>query len=225
MNLLEIFGNMGTAGWSVISLLFLLSLYSTTITFNKLRHFRTARNQSLQFLPSLTECLKSSNLDKAVAEGKRHKRSHLARIVTAGVAEYVNPELSTLGSRERVDAVSRALERTTVLTSADFKQGLGALATIGSTAPFIGLAGTVMGIITAFQGIAATGDGGIAAVSSGIAEALITTAFGLIVAIPAVMAFNYFTGALDRIHVEMDNSSAELMDYFLKMTGKAHAQG
>jgi biopolymer transport protein ExbB/TolQ len=223
MNLAEIFGNMGTAGWTVISFLFLLSLYSTTVTFNKLRHFRTARTQSLRFRPSLAQCLKSRDLDKAVTEGRRHDRSHLARIVTAGVAEYVNPEHATLDSRERVDAVARALDRTTVLASADFKQGLGALATIGSTAPFIGLAGTVMGIITAFQGIAESGDGGIAAVSSGIAEALITTAFGLIVAIPAVMAFNYFTGALDRFHVEMDNSSAELMDYFLKMTGKSHA--
>jgi len=119
--------------------------------------------------------------------------------------------------------VNRALERATALAAADMKKGLGGLATIGSTAPFIGLLGTVVGIIHAFQGIAATGSGGIAAVSGGIAEALIATAFGLFVAIPAVMAFNYFTGVLERFHVEMTNSAAELVDFFLKQTEAAHA--
>jgi biopolymer transport protein ExbB/biopolymer transport protein TolQ len=96
------------------------------------------------------------------------------------------------------------------------KQGLGGLATIGAVAPFIGLFGTVTGIIAAFQGIATTGSGGIAAVSAGIAEALIATALGLFVAIPAVMAFNYFTGVLERFQVEMSNSASELVDFFIK---------
>ena len=102
------------------------------------------------------------------------------------------------------------------LTAAEMKKGIGGLATIGSSAPFIGLFGTVIGIVNAFTGIAQSGSGGLAAVSAGIAEALITTAFGILVAVPAVMAFNYFTTRLERFQIEMSNSSAELLDFFVK---------
>ena len=104
------------------------------------------------------------------------------------------------------------------LTSNDLKKGVNTLATIGSTAPFVGLLGTVVGVINAFVGIAATGSGGIGAVSAGIAEALVETALGLFVAIPAVWFYNYLTGRLDYFNVEMDNSSSELVDYFIKKT-------
>ena len=106
----------------------------------------------------------------------------------------------------------------TALTSNDLKKGVAALATIGATAPFVGLLGTVVGIITAFQGIAATGSGGLGAVSAGISEALVETALGLVVAIPAVWFYNYFTGRIEYFNVEMDNSSSELVDYFIKKT-------
>ena len=100
----------------------------------------------------------------------------------------------------------------------DLKKGVAALATIGATAPFVGLLGTVVGIITAFQGIAATGSGGLGAVSAGISEALVETALGLVVAIPAVWFYNYLTGRIEYFNVEMDNSSSELVDYFIKKT-------
>jgi biopolymer transport protein ExbB/biopolymer transport protein TolQ len=119
--------------------------------------------------------------------------------------------------------VSRALDRSAAVTLAEMKKGLGELATIGSTAPFIGLFGTVVGIINAFRGIASSGSGGIAAVSGGIAEALIATALGIFVAIPAVMAFNYFTNTLERFHLEMHNTSAELIDFLVKKSRAAHA--
>ena len=96
------------------------------------------------------------------------------------------------------------------------KRGIGSLATIATTAPFIGLFGTVIGIINAFHGMALTGSGGIGAVSAGIAEALVATAFGLFVAIPAAWMFNYFTNVLERLQVEMSNSSSELIDFFMK---------
>ena len=99
---------------------------------------------------------------------------------------------------------------------AKLKRGLGGLATIGSTAPFIGLFGTVVGILNAFQQIATQKTAGIGAIAGGISEALVTTAFGLIVAIPAVMCFNYFTNKVEAFDVEMDNSSSELLDYFIK---------
>jgi len=102
---------------------------------------------------------------------------------------------------------------------AEFKRGLSGLATIGSTAPFVGLFGTVVGIINAFQEMNKQKATGIGAVAGGISEALIETAFGLVVAIPAVWMFNYFTGKVEAFQVEMENSSSELIDYFLKRRG------
>jgi biopolymer transport protein ExbB/biopolymer transport protein TolQ len=130
--------------------------------------------------------------------------------------EYDADKADFKDSHDLVGAVGRALERSVSLTAAEMKKGIGGLATIGSSAPFIGLFGTVIGIVNAFTGIAQSGSGGLAAVSAGIAEALITTAFGIMVAVPAVMAFNYFTTRLERFQIEMSNSSAELLDFFVK---------
>ena len=117
-----------------------------------------------------------------------------------------------------MDTVRRAIQRASALTANDLKKGVSSLATIGATAPFVGLLGTVVGIITAFQGIATTGSGGLGAVSAGISEALVETALGLVVAIPAVWFYNYLTGRIEYFNVEMDNSSSELLDYFIKKT-------
>ena len=118
-----------------------------------------------------------------------------------------------------IEAAERAIEREALVTTADMKKGLSGLATIGTTAPFIGLFGTVIGIINSFRGMALTGSGGIAAVSAGIAEALVTTALGLFVAIPAVWMFNIFMNNIERFQVEMSNSANELIDYFIKRRG------
>ena len=123
-----------------------------------------------------------------------------------------------LSREDLVDTVRRAIQRASALTANDLKKGVSSLATIGSTAPFVGLLGTVVGVITAFQGIATSGSGGIGAVSAGIAEALVETALGLVVAIPAVWFYNYLTGRIEYFNVEMDNSSSELVDYFIKKT-------
>ena len=121
-------------------------------------------------------------------------------------------------NRSRARAAHWSAPRQSV--HAKLKRGLSVLATIGSTAPFVGLLGTVIGILNAFQQIATQKTSGIGAVAGGISEALVTTAFGLLVAIPAVMAFNYFTGRVESFDVEMDNSSSELIDYFIKQSSK-----
>src|SRR5262249_17209861 len=121
------------------------------------------------------------------------------------------------------EIVTSALENSKEEALIEMKRGLGFLATIGSTAPFIGLFGTVVGIINAFRGIAATGSGGMAAVSGGIAEALVATALGIFVAIPAVAAFNHFTGQLERFQVEMNKASSELVIFLFKVPRAAHA--
>ena len=103
-----------------------------------------------------------------------------------------------------------------LMTIVDLKRGLGVLATVGATAPFVGLLGTTMGIVNAFTGMAASGSGGLSAISAGVAEALITTAFGLIVAIPAVWAYNYFQTKIDNLTAEMTYTSKEMIDYLIK---------
>ena len=123
-------------------------------------------------------------------------------------------------TEETIASAGRALERAEAIVHAKLKRGLAVLATIGATAPFVGLLGTVIGILHAFQQIATQKIAGIGAVAGGISEALVTTAFGLFVAIPAVMAFNYFTGRVENFDVEMDNSSSELVDYFIKQSHK-----
>jgi biopolymer transport protein ExbB/biopolymer transport protein TolQ len=214
------------SGWVarlVIIFLLILSVYSIAVMIEKFMTYRAARQQSIDYLPILVKCLKDGNLQSAVDKSKQYNKSHIAKVVSAGLLEFLNQKDETAAkSFDVVGAVTRSLERATAITSAELKKGLGGLATIGSTAPFIGLFGTVMGIINAFTGMAQSGSGGLAAVSAGIAEALITTAFGLLVAIPAVMMFNHFTNRLERFQIEMTNSSAELIDFFLKKHGASY---
>jgi biopolymer transport protein ExbB/TolQ len=222
MSLTQMFAESGWVARMVILFLLILSVYSIAVMIEKFMTYRAAKKQSIDFLPVLVKCLKENNLQGAVDKSKEFGKSHIARVVSAGLLEFQNQDFVAAASFDVVGAVTRALERETAITSAEMKKGLGGLATIGSTAPFIGLFGTVMGIINAFTGMATSGSGGLAAVSAGIAEALITTAFGLLVAIPAVMAFNYFTNRLERFQIEMSNSSAELLDFFLKKHGASH---
>ena len=162
----------------------------------------------------------ASRTRSACPRRRRTRYSHLAKVVLAGLQEYQfqHDAGGTLAREDLVDTVRRAIQRATALTANDLKKGIPSLATIGATAPFVGLLGTVVGIINAFHSIGVTGSGGLGAVSAGISEALVETALGLVVAIPAVWMYNYFTGRLEYFNVEMDNSSSELVDYFIKKT-------
>lgn len=225
MNLTDMFSSIGFVGLAVLGCLLMLSIYSITVIVDKYRRFNAAIKQSVVFGSEFGRHLRAGKLQDAANAARDHDRSPVARVVSAGVQELVSSRQSVQDPEMQLELVTRALDRTATTTLSDMKKGLGALATIGSTAPFIGLFGTVVGIIHAFQGIAETGSGGIAAVSGGISEALVATAFGILVATPAVMAFNYFTGSLERIHVEMQTRSAELVDFLSKRTGAAHARG
>jgi len=167
--------------------------------------------------------LREGKLDEAIKIADRYPKSHLAKVVVAGLQEFKAHQLSQDISGEVIDASHRALERAEAIVHAELKRGVSTLATIGSTAPFVGLLGTVVGIINAFKGISTEKSTGLGAVAGGISEALVTTAVGLFVAIPAVWAYNYFSGRIEAFDVEMGNSSSELVDYFLKRTQKAGA--
>ncbi|HXO19144.1 MAG TPA: MotA/TolQ/ExbB proton channel family protein [Thermoanaerobaculia bacterium] len=208
---------MGLIAKGVVIILAILSIYSLAVSVERLIVFSRAKKQSLAFAKLVSEHLKQDRPQAAIDAAKKYPGSHLARVVSAGLLSYqYERDNSPLSGDEIVDAANRAIERATLLTSAEFRRGIGSLATIATTAPFIGLFGTVIGIINAFRGMAATGSGGIGSVSAGIAEALVTTAIGLFVAIPAAWMFNIFTNRLERLNVEMANSSSELLDFFIK---------
>jgi biopolymer transport protein ExbB/TolQ len=222
MNLVEIWNQMGLFARMIAYVLFGMSMLSFGVAIERIFTYIQARKQSKLFAPQVAKHLKEGRLKDAIAvsQSKNYKYSHLAKVVLAGLQEYQFQSESgqNLSREDLMDTVRRAIQRASALTAADLKKMVPALATVGATAPFVGLLGTVVGVINAFQGIAATGSGGIGAVSAGIAEALVETALGLLVAIPAVWIYNYLTSRVEYFNVEMDNSSSELVDYFIKKT-------
>ena len=207
---------MGGLAKAVVVILFLMSAWSIGVMIDRLLAYSAARKQSRQFAPAVAGALRDGKLDEAIKIADRYKKSHLAKVVVAGLQEFRAHQLSSEISGEEIEASKRALERAEAIVHAELKRGVGNLATIGSTAPFVGLFGTVAGIINAFKSMAAEKSTGIGAVAGGISEALVTTAVGLFVAIPAVWMFNFFTSKIEAFDVEMGNSSSELIDYFLK---------
>ena len=221
MSYLELWQSMGLFAKSIVVVMLIMSLWYWTITFTKWWYLRKSQKQTAKFAPEFSRFLQEEQLDGAIKLAEKQGRSHVARVVGEALSE-VKPLLrdrATITAAD-INSVERAVEREILIVSAELKRGLGILATTGSTAPFVGLLGTVMGIVNAFQGMAASGGGGsLASVSAGIAEALITTAFGLIVAIPAVWLYNYFTTKIDFLSVEMTYTSKELIDYLIKSVG------
>ena len=211
--------SMTWVGKAVVILLALMSIWSLTIAIERLWRFQKAKKESLQVALGITPLLKQHKLAEAIAfaKDKKYRHSHLAKVLAAGLTEFQYQASEQLPPDfDIVDSGKRAIERETLMTTAEMKKGLGNLATISTTAPFVGLFGTVIGIINAFRGMAISGSGGLGAVSAGIAEALATTAFGLFVAVPAVWMYNYFLNKVERFNVEMSNASSQLIDYFIK---------
>jgi biopolymer transport protein ExbB len=220
MNLLEMWTQMGWFAKAIAYVLFFMSMLSFGVAIERIFTYIQARKQSKLFAPQVAKALKEGRLKDAIALAakKEYRYSHLAKVVLAALQEYQYSQESgeKMSKEDTVDTVRRAIQRASALTGSDLKKMVSSLATIGATAPFVGLLGTVVGVINAFQGIATTGSGGIGAVSAGIAEALVETALGLLVAIPAVWFYNYLTSRIEYFNVEMDNSSSEMVDFFIK---------
>jgi len=219
-DLLSMWRSMGLFAKLVAAALGLMSIYSLGVMAERLVTYARASAASRRYVEELRALLTSRKYGEAVTLARELRRGHLPLVLGLAVQEY---ERGTTAARERgaddvdvIAAVNRAVERSSMRTVADLRRGLGALATVGSTAPFVGLLGTVAGIITAFQAMAATGSGGLGSVSAGIAEALVTTAFGLLVAIPAVMMFNYLTNRVEDMQFDIADSANELVDHFVK---------
>jgi len=222
-DLLSMWHAMGHFAKLVAVVLGVMSAYSLGVMAERLVTYARASAASRRYAEELRGLLPQRRYGEAVALARELRRGHLARVLGLAIEEYERGVAALHGKGPRaaggfdvIAAVNRAVDRTSMRTVADLRRGLGALATVGSTAPFVGLLGTVAGIITAFQAMAITGSGGLGSVSAGIAEALVTTAFGLLVAIPAVMMFNYLTNRVEEMQVDINDSANELIDYFMK---------
>ena len=216
ISLTQMFASMGGFAKGIVYTLLVMSLYSLTIMISKWFYLRSAQAQTRKFAPEFSQFLEEDNLTEAINLAQSYKKSHVARVLGNALAE-IKPLIQD-GSVTVADinSAERAVEREMLMTIVLIKRGLGVLATVGATAPFVGLLGTTMGIVNAFQGMAAGGSSSLASIGSGVSEALITTAFGLLVAIPAVWAYNYFQTKIDNITAEMTYSSKEMIDYLIK---------
>jgi biopolymer transport protein ExbB/biopolymer transport protein TolQ len=219
---MEMWEQMGVLAKLVVIVLAIMSVWSIGVMIERLLTYRKARKQSQEFAPLVAEALGKGNLDEAIELAEQYNRSHLAKVVHAGLQEFQAHKGADVIPGETIDSSRRAIQRAQAIGVEDFKRSLGGLATIGATAPFVGLFGTTVGVINAFAGMSAGEDVGLAAVAGGISEALVATAIGLFVAIPAVWMYNYFTGKIESFIVEMDNSGSELIDYFLRRRSEGH---
>jgi biopolymer transport protein ExbB/biopolymer transport protein TolQ len=195
----------------------LLSIFSVSMIVDKQRRLRASSRETVLFKAEFKKFMHGGDIQDLIAAGRNRRGSHVAQVVSAGIEEYDGVRQSGRDPVASAELVTSALRDSMSETLVQLKKGIGVLATIGSTAPFIGLFGTVVGIINAFRSIAATGSGGMSVVSGGIAEALVSTALGIFVAIPAVCAFNAFTGKIETFHVEMNRASSQLVNCLFKI--------
>jgi len=217
MSFTELLGNVGLFGAAVMICLAVLSIISVGVIVDKYRRFRLASSQSQAFKPMFGKFLHGGDVQSLIDSVRKHQNSHVAQVVSAGILEYDGVRQKGGDPVASLELVTSALEDSTAETLLQLKRGLGFLATIGSTAPFIGLFGTVVGIINAFRSIASAGAGGMAVVSGGMAEALVSTGLGIFVAIPAVVAYNHFTGNLENFRVEMNRATSQLVNHLFKV--------
>src|SRR5262244_4546120 len=204
MSLTELLRHVGIFGGAVIFCLALLSIFSVGMIIEKHRRFSSASGQSEKFKPEFKKFLHGGDLQNLIEAAGQHQNSHVAQVVSAGIAEYEAVNQNGGDPTASLDLVTSALRDSISETLIQLKRGLGFLATIGSTAPFVGLFGTVVGIVNAFRQMAITGQGGLGTVSAGIAEALITTALGILVAIPALWLFNAITARAGALLTELE---------------------
>ncbi len=216
VSLIDLFNSMGYFAKGIVLVLAIMSIYSLSIMIGKWWSLRAAQKETRKFAPEFSQFLEEDNLGEAIRLAETYKASHVARVLGGALGE-IKPLIQD-GSVTVADinSAERAVEREMLMNIVLLKRGLGVLATVGATAPFVGLLGTTMGIVNAFQGMAASMGAGIGAISAGVAEALITTAFGLMVAIPAVWAYNYFQTKIDNLTAEMTYSSKEMIDFLIK---------
>src|ERR671919_146497 len=220
LSLIELWATMGYFAKGIVFVLLIMSVYAAAVAIRKAIEFRRSRRETVVFSPAFSGALEQQHFQDAASLVETHKRSHLA---SAFRGVFGNLQLFSKDRRltaVEINSIQRTIELNALEQLAQLRRGLGVLATIGATAPFVGLLGTTMGVVNAFTGMAVSGSGGLAAISAGIAEALITTAFGLLVAIPAVWLYNYFINRIDYLSMEVTYTTKEFMDFLIRFEAR-----
>ncbi len=220
LELTELWHQAGGFARGILITLGIMSIFSMSTGAAKWwRIFKSSR-ETRKFAPEFARHLREEDLDSAIELAETYKVSHVARVLGEALAE-VKPLLvdKAAVTTQDINSAERAVDRQMLILLAELRRGNAIIATVGSTAPFVGLLGTTMGVVNSFTGMAQSNSGGLGAISAGIAEALIATAFGLLVAIPAVWMFNYFATKIENLTVEMTYTSKELIDYLIKSVG------
>lgn len=206
---IHIWASMGLLSKVIASILLLMATMVVAVYVERHVALVRAKSETRKFLRAVVPFLESTEYTKAVTVAETHKLSPFGRLMAPVLRKLSSTEEKNLS---RVEVARREAERQKESVGEDLRRGMNVLASVGSVAPFVGLLGTVVGIITAFQGIASTGSGGLGAVSAGIAEALVETALGLMVAIPSVLFFNQLNTKINAVETELARRTGELLD-------------
>jgi biopolymer transport protein ExbB/TolQ len=206
----ELWSHMGIGARLITGTMLLMSIACLVLAVERTITLLRSNQRSLRFAKQLAELLRDGDVHRAAHAELPEDAGHLGRVLSAAFRAYRSCP------REDEDltfeSVARVLERQAQREVHNMRRGVGALATIASTAPFVGLLGTVLGIVNAFDSMAEAGSGGLATISAGIAEALVTTAIGLLVAIPAVGVYNALQAFIDARAVDIAEASNELLE-------------
>jgi biopolymer transport protein ExbB len=197
-DLVTVFEEMQPFAMAIVAVLGLMFVAMITVFVERVFIYWKSRRSSRTFAQQAGSLLEAQNHEGLLKLSAAYPGSHLAQLLASGMKTYVAAKKKP-GELGPMELTRRDMLRKTEAISSDVRRGHNVLASVGSVSPFVGLLGTVIGIIAAFQGIATEGSGGLGAVSAGIAEALIVTALGLLVAIPAVLAFNMLSARADAL--------------------------
>ncbi len=221
--LLELWNHMGVGARLITATLLLMSLVSVAVACERLATFVMSSKRSIAFARRLTELLADGDIARAAAAPAEGDVGHLGRVLSAALRAY---QTCPKGDEDfTFESVARVLERQGQREVQNMKRGVGVLANVASLAPFVGLLGTVIGIVNAFEMMARTGSGGLSTVSAGIAEALATTALGLLVAIPALGVYNGLQAWVDARAVDIAEASNELLELLARYLRKNRPEG
>jgi biopolymer transport protein ExbB len=224
----QMWAQMGIVARLVVAILGIMSIFTVAVSLERLIVFIRAKKESRRFALAVREALENGKYKSVCETSAKYKTSHVAKVVGAALNEIVRvtaPDGTLSREYDVLGAVQRAVEKTVQRQNSVLRRGLAGLATVGSTAPFVGLFGTTFGIINSFQGMAKEGGGGLGAIAAGIAEALITTAVGIGVAVVAVLLYNYFTSRIEEMQVDANESAVEVVDLLLKHHPQLDSKG
>jgi biopolymer transport protein ExbB/TolQ len=212
INLWELWGHMGLPVKAVVIALSIQAIACVAVVFDRVMLLTQSAKRARQFAAVVQPSMDARNYQQVLVSLADVPSNHLTQYVEVGLRTFISRAQAGDTAKESAEVARRSLSRKGDAISRDLNRGMNVLASTGSTAPFVGLLGTVLGIINAFKMIAATGSGGIGTIGAAIGEALVVTGYGLIVAIPAVLVFNWLSGRIANYEAGLLNSGNELVD-------------